>query len=554
LWDDVQDPVSRAGFTREDLVCNLLETLPGAGRGEDGLPLAIRELDHTPVDDSTWLYRAYLRLFVMVARLFLAHDPAPLSREEATATLERIEGYRGSALTIAALWNMVMLVERSQEAYDLLPRVLDAVDRHVRDSGQTDMLTLVPQRRAELACAAGDVEASLGYATTCLRIAEERSPQPTRRLQATLAVAAALSAAGRHREGAEQLAAAMAALPDPGASLTTWSEAAAHLASMYLQLGELNLCRELVRRCSAVEVVAFSKPWLAATEISAELRRGDLATAREVLATFEANRPPIPESPAVVWPLIHSQAELHVTTDDLAQMHEALTPLWSAWWLERVQEHAYASVLLAVRSEYRHPHTSENRDGRGPAVALRAADRITLRGPVGDAFRSELAAWRTGSTSTHAVAAWDRAVTGWEAVEQPYDVNLCRLEYAERLRRSGNRGEAVDQLRICAAAAQRHGFGPLLDRARASAHAMGAVLDGAGSDAVPVPLSRLTSRERDVLSALARGSTNQQIAAELFMSPKTASVHVSRILSKLGVANRTEAATLAVRHGLGLDD
>src|SRR4051794_17550983 len=96
--------------------------------------------------------------------------------------------------------------------------------------------------------------------------------------------------------------------------------------------------------------------------------------------------------------------------------------------------------------------------------------------------------------------------------------------------------------------------GPGLDRARASAHAMGAVLDGAGSDAVPVPLSRLTSRERDVLAALARGSTNQQIAAELFMSPKTASVHVSRILGKLGVANRTEAATLAVRHGLGRDD
>lgn len=83
---------------------------------------------------------------------------------------------------------------------------------------------------------------------------------------------------------------------------------------------------------------------------------------------------------------------------------------------------------------------------------------------------------------------------------------------------------------------------------------MGAVLACAESDAVPVPLRPLTSRERDVLVALARGSTNQQIATELFMSPKTASVHVSRILAKLGVANRTEAATLAVRHGLGGDD
>ena len=49
---------------------------------------------------------------------------------------------------------------------------------------------------------------------------------------------------------------------------------------------------------------------------------------------------------------------------------------------------------------------------------------------------------------------------------------------------------------------------------------------------------------------LADGRTNEQIAAELFMSPKTASVHVSRIISKLGVANRTEAAAYAHRNGL----
>lgn len=60
----------------------------------------------------------------------------------------------------------------------------------------------------------------------------------------------------------------------------------------------------------------------------------------------------------------------------------------------------------------------------------------------------------------------------------------------------------------------------------------------------------LTRREREVLMVLADGRTNEQIAAELFMSPKTASVHVSRIISKLGVANRTEAAVYAHRNGL----
>ena len=60
----------------------------------------------------------------------------------------------------------------------------------------------------------------------------------------------------------------------------------------------------------------------------------------------------------------------------------------------------------------------------------------------------------------------------------------------------------------------------------------------------------LTDRERDVLRLLARGQSNRQIGAELFISPKTASVHVSYSLAKLAVTNRTEAAAVAHREGL----
>ncbi|MYT23545.1 hypothetical protein GTW69_25210, partial [Streptomyces sp. SID7760] len=63
----------------------------------------------------------------------------------------------------------------------------------------------------------------------------------------------------------------------------------------------------------------------------------------------------------------------------------------------------------------------------------------------------------------------------------------------------------------------------------------------------PVESLGLTSRERDVLGLVAAGKSNRQIAEELFISPKTASVHVSNILAKLGVAGRGEAAALAHR-------
>ena len=66
---------------------------------------------------------------------------------------------------------------------------------------------------------------------------------------------------------------------------------------------------------------------------------------------------------------------------------------------------------------------------------------------------------------------------------------------------------------------------------------------GAGPDV-------LTAREREVLRLVAQGHSNSQIAKELYLSPKTVSVHVSRIIAKLEVANRIEAA--AVAHRLGL--
>jgi DNA-binding NarL/FixJ family response regulator len=82
----------------------------------------------------------------------------------------------------------------------------------------------------------------------------------------------------------------------------------------------------------------------------------------------------------------------------------------------------------------------------------------------------------------------------------------------------------------------------LLGRARDS-------MDGAGPP-VPSPASILSERELDVLKLLARGKPNAEIARELYLSPHTVRNHISNILSKLQIANRTEATALAIRSGL----
>lgn len=86
----------------------------------------------------------------------------------------------------------------------------------------------------------------------------------------------------------------------------------------------------------------------------------------------------------------------------------------------------------------------------------------------------------------------------------------------------------------------------------AAAVVMAKVADGP-SEPAPAPppeLDRLTAREREVLAALGRGLANRQVADQLFISEKTVKTHVSSLLSKLGLVDRTQAALYAVRVGL----
>jgi DNA-binding NarL/FixJ family response regulator len=73
---------------------------------------------------------------------------------------------------------------------------------------------------------------------------------------------------------------------------------------------------------------------------------------------------------------------------------------------------------------------------------------------------------------------------------------------------------------------------------------------GAAGGSVHPDLERLTAREREVLAGLGRGLSNRQLAAELYVSEKTVKTHVSNVLAKLRLGDRTQAALFAVRVGL----
>jgi DNA-binding CsgD family transcriptional regulator len=148
--------------------------------------------------------------------------------------------------------------------------------------------------------------------------------------------------------------------------------------------------------------------------------------------------------------------------------------------------------------------------------------------------------------------AWREAVRAWEEAGDAWPLAYARYRFGEALCGEGLRDEAAEPLRAAVRTAEQLGARPLLEDALALARRARLSLD---EDASPGPAAEalpfaLTYREREVLALVAAGRSNGQIASALFISPKTASVHVSNILAKLGVTGRIEAA--AVAHRLGL--
>jgi DNA-binding CsgD family transcriptional regulator len=152
-------------------------------------------------------------------------------------------------------------------------------------------------------------------------------------------------------------------------------------------------------------------------------------------------------------------------------------------------------------------------------------------------------------------ALWADAQRHWEACKNRYCAAYAGWRGAEALLvAGGDRGAAEALMREAHAVAEDLGAQPLREALEGLARRARIDLRDQRTDeaALNAPLQRLelTPRELEVLALLADGLTNREIATKLFISHKTASVHVSRILSKLSVPNRAAAATAAYTLGV----
>ncbi|UNK71130.1 helix-turn-helix transcriptional regulator [Microbacterium sp. H1-D42] len=188
-----------------------------------------------------------------------------------------------------------------------------------------------------------------------------------------------------------------------------------------------------------------------------------------------------------------------------------------------------AEALEPVRAMIADVLDRHGADEASPAIAALVAAE-TARGTAGTPSET-VDAWRAAS---------DLAADGFVPVRQLW---YARYRLAEALLDAGERDEASALLEMIGDGAPAHGIDVVARWARELAARAGL------ADADTGGLPQLTARERQVLELVAEGLTNPEIGQRLFISPKTASVHVSAILTKVGAANRTEAAAIFHRQG-----
>ncbi|GAA4927243.1 LuxR family transcriptional regulator [Streptomonospora halophila] len=368
---------------------------------------------------------------------------------------------------------------------------------------------------------------------------------------------------GMHEEALVQLDAAMERLRELGLMSANGCFVALNIAETRFDLGDLAGCRELVRSSMIASPSPAHRVYLATVAVRAALAQGDVEGARRSADELD---PECASGRSRIHTVQLSTAallDLYMAEGDLARASALAAKALEDIDFDRSP--GYGWVLLDRTAAFLRQAAEMPEEVCAEAAAVRACvERIVagLRtdGPVQAAFRATVRARLASAacglgpeSAAGAAAAWQAAVAAWSRVSMPLHRADALLHAAESALAADRGAPVGDWLREVAKRASEHGAAVLEGRARELARRTGVALEDGGpvGGAPPAsPPGGLTPREAEVLRLLARGYTNAEIAQELFIAAKTASVHVSHILAKLELPNRASAGARA--HELGL--
>ena len=578
LWGRVGEPEALAGVDRATLLDRASQAADRDGQGSLAVDLAremVAAVDEDAEPTRAGVMRSKLAFFLWTTgqtqvavneyRAAVALVPAE------PPSVERARVLGGLAATLPA-------AGRYRESREITEEALATLRATGSHEGEPRLLNLLGMDLVGL----GDVDAGLDHLRVAVRIARETGALDAQ-LGAQHNLAFFLSQTDRFEEGLRVAMDGLTTASRVGLERRYGAGMRASAGDILRRSGRWDEAELMTATGRDGGDDTSSAIYLRATRIMFLTARGAFeAAAAELAAAEELATGDI--DPDVQAYLLQATAEAALAAarpaDALRAVEAALAEFAGS---DEVLLVAPLLVLGLTAAADLADHGRAFRDPPAVAAAQAAAEGLV------DQARSLAASGPTGATPTPSVtaavatveaertrldgrsdaAAWLTAAEAWDLVPMPFAAAQARARAAEAiLLARGPRDEAARLLREAHVAASALGAVPLqtaieavASRSRiqleapASAAASPAAEPAASTPAAadPAKILGLSAREWEVLELVADGRSNAEIAETLFISPKTASVHVTHILDKLGVSNRVEAATIAVRVTAGSD-
>jgi DNA-binding CsgD family transcriptional regulator/tetratricopeptide (TPR) repeat protein len=564
LWEQVAEPGEPQGLDRVGLLARAAEAAAFIGAPERAIGLVERAL--AGVDRTVEPVRAAVLLAQLgldcnhagrEADALAAFDKAERLLDGAPPSAERARVLAGHARTLSLTWHTSQAIPYCEQAIAVARAVgaraeethaLSTLGACLDDLGQLDRAIALHRQARRIAEEVGDAEAIVRTYTN---------------------LSHALEQAGQIHHASDDAREGYQRAHQLGLERATGSYVASNLAAMLLFTGQWEECARLTT--ALLEVDSWCPFDVHTTRGLLLTRRGEFTAAGREFDHAERLSPPaeqwsvwVGRAMLALWEGRHDQAATAVA--------EAL-----GWIAERDPEGVPAQLLslcygpaLQLEADRAELAAARRRADGVAAVRRRAApviaalDRLSnspspqARIPV---VASNLLLARAEQSRLEGRSdpeRWQAAAGAWERLAYPFEATYARFRHAEALLASGSTHQQAESVLRPAhqtavaleAAPLRREIELLAERGRLRLHEP-VDITAEPEASSPAASLGLTRREAEVLALVAEGQTNRQIGQALFITPKTASLHVSRILAKLGVAGRGEAAAIA--HRLGLD-
>jgi ATP/maltotriose-dependent transcriptional regulator MalT len=566
IWPRVDDAPQRTGLDQVELSARAAEAAYRSGALDRSRSLLARALAQLPAGTDPVRRALLLERYSMTQRDGGRTLEAVASLEEALRLLPADETSHAHAGMLASLSAVLMRAADMERAAEVARRAVTAAQAAGDGGAQAEAEITLGSTRSYL----GPAEAGLESLRSGVRLALD-ADIPATALRGYINLSDVLELLGRHAEAAQTARDGLELALRTGLARTFGSYLIGNQAEPLLRLGEWAEVDRLVSEAltELPEGVFGATLEELQTELTALRGRYDDAARR-----LRDARRLVGGTADVQFaqPLHFSEAMIALGRGDLAAARQAIAAGLASTPLSWAARYAWPLVWLGLRIEADEATRYRDRREAVPAaVRERVTDLTGLAGqlpaetPPARGYQALAAAEQAradGPGGPGGPAAWAAAVEAWRAAAEPYPLSYALLRQAEEATETGDRELAARAVQEAHTLAGRLGATPITAEAEALARRARLSMNGPAGppepEAAEVPSSPadelarfgLTEREREVLALLAAGQSNPEIARTLFISAKTASVHVSNILAKLGVSGRVEAA--AVAHRLGL--